>query len=115
MTFRRGDVVLLRFPHSDRKTIEKRPALVVQANGLKTGIPQLVVAMISTNLSRLGHPSRVSISLKDPLGAKSGLLADSVVLTDNLVTVLTKAILRVLGRLSSMASVDAALRHTLAL
>ena len=43
-----------------------------------------------------------------------GLLADSVVMTDNLATVSESAIDRVIGSLP-MSAVDAALRHTLGL
>ena len=43
----RGDVVLVLFPHSDLRTAKLRPALVVQANDLRTGLPQLIVAMVT--------------------------------------------------------------------
>jgi len=36
---RRGDVVLVLFPHSDLRTAKLRPALVVQADNLQTGSP----------------------------------------------------------------------------
>jgi mRNA interferase MazF len=115
MTTKRGDVVLVRFPRSDLRGWDRRPALVVQADGLGTALPQRVLAMITTNLSRAGHPSRVLVSLSSPAGSASGLLADSVIMTDNLATVLEKAIPSVIGKFPDMADVDAALRHTLAL
>jgi mRNA interferase MazF len=115
MTFKRGDIVLVRFPHSDRVTIEKRPALVIQADNLGTGIPQVILALITTNQKRLGHPSRVLISLSSPAGKASGLKADSVVMTDNIATVFEKAILGVLGTLPDMTAINGALRHTLGL
>jgi mRNA interferase MazF len=71
--------------------------------------------MITTNLSRAGHPSRVLVPLSSSAGLASGLLADSVVMTDNLATVLEKAIHSVIGTLPDMTDIDAALRHTLAL
>lgn len=111
---RRGDVVLVLFPHSNLRAAATRPALVVQADHLRTGIAQVVVAMISGNLARVGHPSRVTVPAASPEGRRSGLLADSVVMTDNLATVSLAGIERVIGRLP-MASVDAALRHTLGL
>jgi mRNA interferase MazF len=86
--------------------------LVVQADGLETGLPQVVVAMITSKLSRAPHPSRVQVSLSAPEGRRSGLLADSVVMTDNLATIAEVAIDRVIGTLS-MSNVDVALRHTL--
>ena len=55
----RDDVVLVLFPHSDLQTAKPRPALVVQSDGLQTGLPQVVVAMISSKVSRFGHLSRV--------------------------------------------------------
>ena len=74
---RRGDVVLVLFPHSDLRTAKLRPALVVQADNLHTG-----------------------------------LLTDSVVMTDNLATIAESAIDRVIGTVP-MADVERALRHTL--
>jgi mRNA interferase MazF len=108
-------VVLVRFPRSDLRAWDRRSALVVQANALGTGLPQLVLAMITTNLSRASHPSRVLVPLSSPAGIASGLLADSIIMTDNLATVLDKAIHSVIGSIPNMADVDAALRHTLAL
>ena len=115
MSYERGQVVLVWFPHSDQETFSRRPALVVQADDLGTGIPQLVVAMITSNLDRLGHASRVSVPLESDAGGVSGLVADSVVMTDNLATVLDKAVDCAIGTLPDMAEVDAALRHTLGL
>ena len=65
MSFKRGDFVLVDFPHSDLRTVKLRPVLVVQAEQLNTGLPQVVVAMVSSNLARAGHPSRVTVLLKD--------------------------------------------------
>ncbi len=115
MSYKRGDVVIVWFPQSDLKTYKPRPALVVQADGLGTGIPQLVLAMITTNLSRLGHASRVSVLQASPAGMASGLASDSVIMTDNLATVLEKAIDRAIGKLPDMTTVDVALRFTLGL
>jgi len=111
----RGDVVLVLFPNSDLVTFKRRPALVVQANNLDTGLPQTVIAMITSNAARRGHPSRVFVSLESAAAEGSGLLTDSVIMTDNLATALTKAIVRKLARLAEMKSVDAALRATLGL
>jgi mRNA interferase MazF len=71
--------------------------------------------MITTNLSRAGHPSRVLVQLSSPVGVASGLLADSVIMTDNLATLLEKTIHSVIGKIPDMTDVDAALRHTLEL
>jgi mRNA interferase MazF len=112
--FRRGDVVLVLFPNSDLRTAKTRPALVVQADDLGTGLSQLIVAMITSRSVRAGHPSRVMVALGTPVARTAGLLADSVVMTDNLATVSEIAVDRAIGVLP-MADVDAALRHTLGL
>ena len=44
-----------------------------------------------------------------------GLLTDSVVMTDNLATVLDREVDKVIGHCPAMAPVDAALRRTLGL
>jgi mRNA interferase MazF len=71
--------------------------------------------MITSNLSRAGHPSRVTVDLTTPQGRQTGLLADSVIMTDNLATVLESVIDRVIGEWTDMASIAAALRHTFGL
>jgi mRNA interferase MazF len=113
-TYERGDVVLVLFPHSDLRTAKPRPALIVQADSLETGLPQTIVAMITSKVFRANHPSRVLISLSSPEGQQSGLLTDSVVMTDNLATIAEAAIDRSIGTLP-MTDIDMALRHTLAL
>ena len=111
----RGDVVLVWFPNSDLFTFKRRPALVVEADNLNTGVPQLVVSMITSNPARRGHPSRIFIPLTSPEAKEAGLRTDSILMTDNLAPVLNKAIATKLGRLKNMGGVDAALRHTLGL
>lgn len=115
MPFRRGDVVLVLFPDSNLRTAKRRPVLVVQADDLTTGLAQTIVSMITSNLARAGQPSRVLVSLTTPEGQRTGLLTDSVIMTDNLATVLETEIDRAIGEWPIMASVDAALRHTLGL
>lgn len=115
MRFKHGDIALVLFPNSDLRTTKKRPALVVQADNLNTGLPQLIVAMITSNLSRAGHPSRVFVFLASAEGRRAGLISDSVILTDNLVTVLETEISHSLGVWTDMASVERALCHTFGL
>ena len=110
--FNRGDVILVLFPNSDLRTAKLRPALVVQADDLHTGLPQVIVAMITSNVTRAKHPSRILIRRTTRMGRQSGLLTDSVVMTDNLATILETAVDRVIGTLP-MKAIDRALRHTL--
>jgi len=112
--FKRGDVILVLFPHSNLRTARPRPALVVQADDIETGLPQVIVAMITSRMFRANHRSRVTVILVSAEGQQSGLLTDSVVMCDNLATVVESEIDRVIGTLP-MQGVDAALRYTLAL
>ena len=111
-TYKRGDVILVLFPSSNLRTAKLRPALIVQTDNLKTGLPQVIVTMITSKMFRANHPSRVAILLSAPEGQQSGLLTDSVVVTDNLATVSESAIDRVIGSIP-MTDIDIALRHTL--
>ncbi len=106
--------MLALFPNSNLQTAKPRPALVIQADDLQTGLFQVIVAMISSRMFRAGHPCRVTILLSSEAGKQSGLLSDSVVMTDNLATILDSALSRVIGNMP-MDTVDQALRHTLKL
>lgn len=112
LPYKRGDVVLVLFPNSDLRTAKRRPALVVQADNLQTGLLQVIVAMITSRMFRANHPTRIKITISTPEGQQSGLLSDSVVMTDNLATILDTEIDSVIGALP-MRDVEQALRHTL--
>ena len=114
MTYKRGDVILVRFPNSDLQTYKKRPALIVQADGLATDIAQTIIALITSNLSRTGV-TRVHFTQKSPEGSSMGLRTDSVVVTDNLATVQQREIDKVIGHCPAMQAVDQALKQTLGL
>jgi len=73
MTYKRGDVILVRFPNSDLKTYKKRPALIVQGDSVSTGLNQRIVALITSNLRRIG-PTRIAVKKKDPVGKAMGCL-----------------------------------------
>jgi mRNA interferase MazF len=111
---RQGDVVLVLFPNSDLTTAKIRPAVVVQADNLQTGLSQVVVAMITSQLSRSQHPSRLTILIGTPEGQESGLISDSVIMTDNLATVTLSAISRVIGSIK-IDNLHKSLRNTFGL
>lgn len=115
MKISRGDVILVLFPDSNLRTAKRRPALVVQADDLQTGLPQVIVSMITSNMARAGHPSRLKILRVSSKWQQTGLRTDSVIMTDNLATITHVEIDRVLGRLTDMRPVDDALCHTLGL
>ena len=115
MPYSRGDVVLVLYPNSDLVTAKKRPALVVQRNDLNSGLPQIIIAMLSSRTFRANHPSRVLVEHGDPDFEQTGLLSDTVLMTDNLATVLEAEVDHRIGRWPKMAEADDALRYTLSL
>jgi len=115
MLIKRGDIVRVYFPNSDLVSAKRRPALVVQADNLATELPQILLAMITSNLNRADHLSRVPVKLNTPEGKASGLRTDSVIMTDNIVTVLESEIDSTLGELPNMESVNNALRNSFGL
>jgi mRNA interferase MazF len=84
-SYKRGDVILVLYPNSDLHPAKTCPALIVQADDLPTGLPQVVVVMITSRLFRANHPSRVVVKVSTPVGQQSGLLTDK---KDTLVTLL---------------------------
>jgi mRNA interferase MazF len=115
MKHRRGEVVLVLFPNSDLRTAKRRPALVLQRDHLASGLAQTIVAMVSSNLSRADHPSRIVVTVDSAAGKAAGLRRDSVIMTDNMATIHESEIDSHLGHLTDLNDVDRALRHTLGL
>ena len=112
MTYKRGDVVLVRYPHSDLRGWKPRPALIVQSDDIETGLAQKLVAMITSNLSRKGE-TRVTVLKSSDLGKAMGIQTDSVIVADNLATVEDQIIYRKVGHCSEMDEINTALRKTL--
>ena len=96
-TYKRGDVILVKFPYSDLVRYKKRPALVVQDETVETGLSQRVVVQITSNLDRTGD-TRVPVKKNSPDGQVMGILSDSVIVADHLATVLPREIDKVIGR-----------------
>ena len=113
-SYRQGDVILVLFPNSDLITAKTRPAVVVQSDNLQTGLNQIIVAMVTSQMSRSQHPSRLTILLGTSEGKQSGLISDSIIMTDNLATVLSSAISRTIGSVS-IEHLHESLRHTFGL
>ena len=54
--YKRGNVILVLYPHADLRTTKLLPALIVQANDLQTRLHQVLVATHTSRLSRANHP-----------------------------------------------------------
>ncbi len=111
-TYKQGDIILIWFPDSNLLTVKKRPAIVLQADNLQTGLEQLIIGAITTNLMRKGHKSRIFIDIHTKIGQRTGLLSNSVIMTDNIVTVRLSEIYRRIGTFTELAILKEALRHT---
>lgn len=114
MSYSRGEVVLVRFPNSDLITYKIRPALVVQDEHVKTGLPQRLIVQITSNLARKGE-TRVLVRKESREGRNMGLRTDSVIVADNITTIVDREFDRVIGRCTVMSKLDKALRRILRL
>lgn len=54
---KRGDVILVRFPHPSGLRGKKRPAVVVQADAYAGKVVTVVVAEVTKNLSMAADPA----------------------------------------------------------
>ena len=97
---KRGDVVLVRFPHPSGQRGKKRPAVVVQSDAYAGTVRTVVVAEVTKNLTTKDDPACLFIDLSTPEGKATGLLVDSVVSGLVLDTVYTDTVAQVLGSLS---------------
>jgi mRNA interferase MazF len=102
MNIQHGDVVMLDWLFSDRTGSKRRPALVVQADAYNSALDDTILALITGSARRrVGAATQLEIDIATPDGLKTGLVINSVVQCENLVTVDRKLILRIRGQLSS--------------
>ena len=108
---RRGDVVLVRFVFADESGWKSRPALVLNSPQYQRRRQELIVAAITSNVTRLLYGDHLVTGWKE-----AGLLFPSVV-TAILRTVKQDMVHRRLGALpeADMTALSALLRRTLAL
>jgi mRNA-degrading endonuclease toxin of MazEF toxin-antitoxin module len=97
---KRGDVVLVRFPHPSGVRGKKRPAVIVQADSYLGKVSTLVVAEVTSNLAMAGDPACLFIEASTLEGKATGVLRDSVVSCLLFVTVYADTVAQVLGSLS---------------
>ena len=97
---KRGDVVLVRFPHPSGKRGKKRPAVVVQSDTYASTVSTVVVAEVTKNLTMKDDPACLFIDVSTPEGKATGVLVDSVVSSLVIDTIYTDTVAQVLGSLS---------------
>lgn len=114
---KRGDVILVRFPHPSGQRGKKRPAVVIQSDDYANVVNTIVVAEVTKNLVLKEDAACLLIDLGTPDGKATGLVRDSVISGLMLVTVYTDAVDQVLGSLSAglMQQLDGCLKAALKL
>jgi mRNA interferase MazF len=117
MSVSRGDIVLIHAPFVSHRGGKTRPMLVVQNDGNNQRMQNTIVATITSNIRRAAEPTQVLVDVATPDGKQTGLLSNSVISTENLLTVRQAHVRRTIGRLSAglMRQVDDALKVSLAL
>jgi mRNA interferase MazF len=98
---KRGDVVLVRFPHPSGQRGKKRPAVVVLSDAYAGTVSTVVVAEVTRNLTMKSDPACLFIDVTTPEGKATGLVIDSVVSGLVLDTVYRDTVDQVLGALSA--------------
>jgi mRNA interferase MazF len=79
---------------------------------VETGLAQVVLSLITSNLKRTGA-TRVVVSRASPAGRQMRLFVDSVVVCDVIQTTEADAIVGVIGVCPIMPEIDKALRFLL--
>ena len=114
---KRGDVVIVPFPHQDKPGHKIRPALIVQSDGENQRLANTVLAMITGNLADSSAPTNVLVDPNAQSGTGSGLSGPSLIKCTNLATIRQHRILHLIGHLptATMHSINLALKTSLEL
>lgn len=116
MNVQRGDVVMVDWLFSDRTGSKRRPALVVQADVYNQSLDDTILALITGSARRrVGAATQLEIDISTADGKQTGLVINSVVQCENLVTVDRSFILSIRGRFSTalMQKIDDCLKAAL--
>lgn len=116
MKLRRGDIVLVDYPYSDRTGSKVRPCLVVQCDRNNNRLDDTIVVTITGRIHHAGtEPTQLLIDPGSAEGRQSGLLARSAVQCENILTIDTSFVMRKTGEMPDglMAQVNGCLRAAL--
>ena len=117
MSLRRGNIVLLQAPFTNKGGAKTRPMLVVQNDANNARMANTILVFITSNISRASEPTQVLIDVQSPDGSLRGLKETSVVSCENILTVRQSDIIKRIGSLPDqlMGQVDAGLKISLGL
>ncbi len=112
-TFRRGQVVVVEVPFSDRSEVKLRPALIVSADDFHRDLPDVIVCPISSQPRYYSRPGRGDCPLQGWRAV--GLRHPSSLRISKLLAVDKQIIRRTLGTVSKqdLTQIEAALRGAL--
>lgn len=94
--FKRGDVVLVRFPFTDASSSKRLPAIVISSRDYNMTSPDVLIASVTSRLDAIPHLGDHVISD----WRKAGLLVPSLAQT-KIATIESKMIERTLGQLDA--------------
>jgi mRNA interferase MazF len=93
-------IVLVTFPFSNQQGSTTRPAIIVQADYNNSRLDDVVVAMITTNTSRAKREkTQLLIEAISDAGRETGLISDSAIKCEHLVTLHKSLVRRRIGHL----------------
>jgi mRNA interferase MazF len=102
MKVRRGDVVLVDYPFSDRTGSKVRPCLVVQADRNNQRLDDTIVVTITSRIAHTStEPTELLIDITSSSGRQTGLLFASAVQCQNILTVDRSFVRRRIGSFPS--------------
>lgn len=113
----RADVLIAAIPNQDGSPPKNRPVLVVQSDYYNQRIRNILVAQITSNLSRRGDPAHLLVDVSTPEGKQSGLRVNSLVSCINMSVLTQNDIRGKIGELSAplMQQIDECLKAALGL
>jgi mRNA-degrading endonuclease toxin of MazEF toxin-antitoxin module len=114
MSVRRGEIVRVDWPYSDRTGSKVRPVLVVQEDTFNHLLTDTVLVLISRTPRAVGV---TEVEIDPAMESQSGLRYRSIASCTNLLTIDQGLIVQTIGRLSvaAMAQIDTCLKKTLGL
>jgi mRNA interferase MazF len=112
---RRGDVILAKVPSAVGTSPKTRPALVVQSDYYNQRISNLLVATITSNLTRRNDSAHYFIDASTTEGKSAGVHRDSLVSCLNLAVLTASDVVAKIGELppDAMDKVDECLKVAL--
>jgi mRNA interferase MazF len=116
--FRRGDIVLTKFPYiTDPSKAKERPAVIIQNDIGNRYSSNLIVAAISSQIPGREYPFHFWVPLGSPQAKGTGLQKDSIVHTEVILTIPKTSVTERIGRFNddAMSAIDGCLRISLAL